>query len=268
MILMWLGSFVLMLFGLSESQKHLAHLLAGMQKNILDQGLNNVVLQKMFVRALGVVVLETSPQRSLYSGMALYNLRVMDLRPCNLQMALSPLGSWWVLILGVLFLNLNGFFLLGFCALGLFSGLMTTTFKNILKWIFATGIFFVGGELLLRNSSILQTLLSQSEWAFFLADGRFSSVFVLLFLAVLVSLIVQIEFWSLALALSLLLTSTLSFNGALGLVAGERIGRMILFWWRSRSLNQDCQRIGRQLSIVSILGVVAGFLLPERRAHF
>lgn len=261
MILMWLGSFVLMMFGLTESQKQIARLFAHLQKRVLDRGLENTTTGKLFIRALDLVVLEASPQRSLYSGMALYNLRVMSLRPSNLIMALSTLGAWWVVILGLLFLSFNGFLLLGLCTLGFFTMWMTPRMKIILGWLFATGIFLVGGELMLRNSSIVQTILGQSELAFFLADGRFPAVMALMLLSLVTSLVVRLEFWSLALSLSLLLTNTISFNGALGLVAGERIARMILFWWHSRNLNQDCRRIGRQFSVVSIVGVLIGFLI-------
>lgn len=260
MILMWLGSFVLMMFGLTESQKQAAALFANLQKNFFEKGFETTT-GTMFVRALDVVVLEASPQRSLYSGLALYNLRILSLRASNLIMCLSTLGAWWVLILGLLFLSFNGFFLLGLCALGLIGVWKAPKAKLILKWVFATGIFLIGGETMLRNSSVVQTLLGQSELAFFLADGRFVSVLGILLLGILLSFIVQIEFWSLILALSLLLTNTLSFNGALALVTGERIARMLLFWWRSRGLNQDCRRIGLQLSMTSIVGALVGFLI-------
>lgn len=260
MILMWLGSFVLMMFGLTESQKHAAAFFANLQKNFFEKGFD-VNTTKMFVRALDVVVLEASPQRSLYTGLALYNLRILNLRTSNLIMCLSTLGAWWVLILGLLFLSFNGFFLLGLCTLGLIGAWKAPKAKLLLKWVFATGVFLIGGETMLRNSTVVQTILGQSDLAFFLADGRFGAVLGILIASILMSFIVQVEFWSLALALSLLLTNTLSFNGALALVAGERIARMLLFWWRSRSLNQDCRRIGFQLSMVSILGVLIGFLV-------
>ncbi|WP_413943969.1 hypothetical protein [Bdellovibrio sp. HCB-162] len=268
MILMWLGSFVLMMFGLTESQKHAAAFFAKLQKSFFEKGFETTTA-KIFVRALDVVVLEASPQKSLYSGLALYNLRILNLRASNLIMCLSILGAWWVLILGLLFLSFNGFFLLGLCALGLIGVWQAPKAKLLLKWIFAVGVFLVGGETMLRNSSVVQTVLGQSDLAFFLADGRFGAVIGILLASVLISFIIQVEFWSLAMALSLLLTNTISFNGALALVAGERIGRMILFWWRSRGLNQDCRRIGWQLSAVSIVGVIIGFLVAgEARSYF
>lgn len=259
MILMWLGSFILMLGGLALSQKYAARTLAGMQKSFLEKGLEASMAQ-MFVRALDVVVLEASPQKSLYSALAILNLRVVSSKAGALVMCLSTVGAWWVLLLGLLFMSFNGFFLLGISALSLLTVFMTVKITNILRWIMGTGVFLVAGELMLRNSSILQSALGQSELAFFLVDGRFATVVVLFLIAAALSIFVQLEFWSFALALSLLMTSTISFNGALGLVTGERVGRMLVLWWQSRALNQECRRIGGQFALVSSLGAVVGLL--------
>ncbi|WP_415062253.1 hypothetical protein [Bdellovibrio sp.] len=268
MILMWLGSFVLMMFGLTESQKQLAHLFAKLQRAFLEKGLETTT-GKMFSRTLVITALEASPQKSLYSGMALYNLRVLSLKASNLLMCLSTLGAWWVVILGLLFLSFNGFFLLGVCVLGLTGFGLTPKTRQLLKWIFATGVFLVGGEMMLRNASVISTLLGQGEAAFVLADGRFGAVFMILLASLFISFVVRVEFWSLVMGLGLLVTNTLSFNGALGLVAGERIARMILFWWQTRNLNQECRRIGLQFSLVSIVGVIVGFLVAgEIRSLF
>ncbi|WP_374031960.1 hypothetical protein [Bdellovibrio bacteriovorus] len=260
MILMWLGSFVLMLLGLYLSQKYVAVVFSNLQKSFLEKGLETT-LGKMFIRAVDVVVLEASPQKSLYSGLALLNLRVLGTRPSVLLMCLSTLGAWWVLILGLLFMSFNGNFLLGLAGVGLLTVFMSVQVKNILGWVLGTGLFLVGGESMLRNASILMTTLGQSELAYFLADGRFPTVIALFCLAALISLIVQLEFWSLALALGLLLTNTISFNAALGLVAGERVGRMIFFWWQSRSLNQECRRVGSQFAMVSASGAFLGMMI-------
>lgn len=130
MILMWLGSFVMMMLGLYLSQKYVAVVFSGLQKSFLDKGLETT-LGKMFIRALDVVVLEASPQKSLYSGMALLNLRVLGTRPSALLMCLSTLGAWWVLILGLLFMSFNGYFLLGLAGVGLLTVFMSVQIKNI-----------------------------------------------------------------------------------------------------------------------------------------
>ncbi|WP_413559824.1 hypothetical protein [Bdellovibrio sp. HCB209] len=261
MILMWLGSFVLMMFGLTMSQKNASALFQKFQRSFLDKGLEQSSMFKMFQYCLDVVLLEASPQKSLYSGMALYNLRIVGLRPAVLVMCLSTLGAWWVAGLGMLFLSFNGSFLLGLCLLGLISVALTPKVRGVLNWILGAGLFLIGGELMLKNSSVLIMSLGQSEFAFFLADGRILAVVSLLLAAIAISLVVRVEFWSLVLGLSLLFVNVISLNGAIALIAGERIGRMLLFWWHSRGLNQDCRRIAKQFSLVSIAGVIVGLLL-------
>ncbi|WP_413583430.1 hypothetical protein [Bdellovibrio sp. HCB288] len=261
MILMWLGSFVLMMFGLTMSQKNAAQLFQNFQKSFLDKNLDQPKMIKMFQYCLDVVLLDVSPQKSLYAGLAMYNLRIGGLRSSALVMCLSTLGAWWVALLGMLFLNFNGSFLLGLCFLGLVSVVMTPNVRTILKWILGAGIFLIGGELMLKNSNVLIMALGQSDFAFFLADGRFPAVASIMLAAIVISLVVRVEFWSLVLALSLVFVNVISINGAIALIAGERIGRMLLFWWHSRALNQDCRRVGMQFSLASIAGVIMGLLL-------
>ena len=260
MILMWLGSFVLMMVGLAYSQKYAAEVLAKLQRKFFEKGLEGN-LKTVFIRALDVVVLEASPQKSLYAGMALFNLRILGLQPAALVMCLSTIGVWWVLILGCLFMSFNGLLLLGICSVMFLSAFITPKVNRVLKWIFFTGLFLFGSEIMLRNASILQSTLGESDFVFFLADGRFPSVVGLFFAGAVLSLLVQMEFWTFALALGLLFTNLLSLNGALGLIAGERVGRMILFWWHTRGLNQDCKRLGQEFAMVSSLGAILGLFL-------
>lgn len=260
MILMWLGSFVLLLFGLSESQKVLAHIFSRSQIDLLEKN-SDKSLAFLFSRYLGVVLLEGSPLKSLHSGMAAYNLRVSPLQSAILWMCLSTLGAWWALLLGSFFLNVNGLLLLGIGALsylGLLRGRLTL---NYLKLSLYVGIFLLGGDLSLRNASVLLNLLGTGDVVFFLADGRFLSVLGIMLIGVLLTVFVSIEFWSVCLALTLLVANVISVNGALALFAGERIGRMLLFWWRTRELNQDCRRIGWQFSLVSASGAFFGFMI-------
>ncbi|WP_246845293.1 hypothetical protein [Bdellovibrio sp. NC01] len=267
MILLWLGSFVLMMMGLSQSQKYAGELFANLQKKFLSKGLESD-FKSMLIRSLDVAILEASPQKSLYAGMALYNLRIVGVRPSVLIMCLSTLSAWWMLILGFLYMSFNGLFLMGLCSVFLLTPFITPKLDKVLKWIFFTGLFLLGGEVLLRNSSVVQSTFGmESEFIFFLADGRFQSVLAILAAAIVVSLFVQVEFWSMALGLSLLFTNFISFNGALALLAGERIGRMILFWWHTRSLNQDCRKLGAQFAVVSAVGAIVGFLVAGEIRH-
>lgn len=257
MILMWLGSFVVMIYGLSESQKHMALLFSGLQKRFYDKSFEGP-FAKIFMHAADVTVLEASPQKSLYSALALFNMRILSPRATLLKMGLSLLGAWWVLILGLLYMSLNGLFFLGFSSLMLLSFLAYPRLQELLKTIFYAGLFLMGGELMLRSAGVMSNLLGESNMAFTLADGRFGAVGILLVAGILISLVIEFEFWSLALSLAFLATNTLSFNGALALVAGERVGRMILLAVRGRCLNQACANLSRHFALFSAIGALVG----------
>lgn len=260
MILMWLGSFVLALFGLAYSQKLTDQFSHKLQKNIFARSLEGA-FPSMLQKVVALCLLQVSPQRSLYSALGVYNLRILAVRPSILMMCLSTLGAWWVLFLGLIYLNFNGYFLLGLSSLYLISFLRTPRMSVFLKWLFAIGTFLIAGEQLLKQSALMQNSLAQGDLIFFLADGRFVSVVTILMASLIISLFIRVEFWSFLLALSLLFAGFISFNGAMALVAGERLGRMALFWFSSRRLNQDCRRIGWQFALTSAFGTVVGLLL-------
>ncbi|MGZ3769216.1 MAG: hypothetical protein ACXVCP_11720 [Bdellovibrio sp.] len=267
MILMWLGSYVLMMFGLIESQKQLGSFFSNAENDVLKKGIVGTTAQ-MFFRSFGISLMNSSPVKTLTTGLAVRNASP-NAKGGILLMCLSTLGAWWILLLGLLFLGVSGLFVLGFCSIGLVTVFRNQKSDMVLKWLFAIGVFLVGGELMLKNSSVIQTLLGQSELVFFLADGRFVSVLTILFITFLLSLLIRIEFWSVPLVLGLLITNTLSFNGALGCVVGERIGQLILFWWKHRELKQNQNHILRQFTVVSILSLLVGFIFAgETRSLF
>ena len=249
MILMWLGSFALMLYGLSESRNALANLFSSLFKNLDSKS-----------AIANSVLLEASPQKSLYSGMALYNLRVLDGTSSVFMMCLSSLGAWWVFLLAFLFMKINGLVALGLAAI-LFLSFLPAKVSSLRKGLIAVGIFLLGGEMMLRQSSMLSLMMGESNLAFFMADGRFGAVLVLFLLAAVLSAFVEIEFWSLVLGMALLISNTVSLNGALALFAGERVGRVLLFWWRTQKLNQACRHLGKFFGWVSSSGAVLGLFV-------
>ena len=267
MILMWLGSFVLMLWGLNSFQQNFARAFAGIQKAILEKGFSSS-MATLFLQSAGVVVTEASPLRSLYSSMAMWNLRILDVRPAVLMMCLSPLSLIPVFFLGLLYLNFSGFFILGLCVVALLRFGKPNYLDDALKVLFSIGVFLVAGESVLKNSSIIQTYLTQNDLVFFLADGRFSSVLVLVALSFVASFLVQAEFWSLALALSLLTSGMLSFNGALGIVLGERLAMAVIFWFRAKSLSSDCKKRGQQYALLAFLSSIVGFWIAGETRVF
>ncbi len=260
MILMWLGSWALLLFALSESQKQVSSIFAPLQKTLLDKGLEGSLVSQV-IRAASVVLGEASPEKSLYAGMGAANLRVVGVRSAVLLMCLSPLGAWWSLLLASLYLNFNGLLFSGLGALSFVPFVKGTKSASYLRLLLFVGLFLIAGDVALRSSSVLLSYLGTSELAFFLADGRFMSVILLCLCGILLNVFVGIEFWSVTLALCLLVANVISVNGALALFAGERTGQMLLFWWRSRGLNQECRRLSTPLALVSVSGVFAGLML-------
>jgi hypothetical protein len=268
MILIWLGSFAIMLFAMSESQKNITSFFSNLHKHILENK-SEINAFQAFLRAVRLVLIEASPQQSLLSGIALYNLKVLDLRTSLVVICLSVLGAWWFMILGLLFLSLNGFFLLGLSFLWWLNWFQSPQAEKFFKWIFFAGLFLIGSDLVLKNSRLLQSLLGNSDLAFFLADGRMESIFVLMAFAIGLNFVIRCEYWSMALGLSLMVANILSLNGALALFVGERIGAILLFWWRSRNVTEEVKSFSVLVTVVSICSLLVGFLFAgEVRSQF
>lgn len=251
---------MLMIFSLTESQKQMSRLFSVWQTGVYEKSLDTV-FEKMLPRSLLISFFEASPKRTLQTGLALYNLRILGKRPSVLLMGLCNLSAWWILLLGFLFMNVSGLMLVGISSLSLVSFLNFPRLRASLRLLLWTGLFLVGAELMLRNSAILQSVLGESSLAFWLADGRWAAVFALFLFTAVLGLFIQAEFWSLCLALVLLLTSTVSFNGALALLAGERCARGILFWWSGRRLNKDCRQISSKIGFSLALGAAVGLVV-------
>lgn len=267
MILMWLGSFVLLLVGLFIFQQKIGALFADVQKHILEKGFSTATLS-LFVQSLAVDVLEGSSQRAAYSAMGLLNLRILAVRPAVLLMCLSPLAALPVLGLSSLFLGFNGSLLLGLCIFAFFKFWRSKQIEEGFGLLFGAGLFLIGSEMLLRQARILQTLLTDADLVFFVSDGRFGAVLTLMLLAFALGLFIHMEFWSLALALALLSTGMISYNGALGLLLGERLAAAALMWWRTRSLNQECRTLGWQFAAVSAGTALLGFWMAGEARPF
>ena len=171
--------------------------------------------------------------------------------------------------MGLLFLSLNGFFLLGLSFLWWLNWFQSPQAEKFFKWIFFAGLFLIGSDLVLKNSRLLQSLLGNSDLAFFLADGRMESIFVLMAFAIGLNFVIRCEYWSMALGLSLMVANILSLNGALALFVGERIGAILLFWWRSRNVTEEVKSFSVLVTVVSICSLLVGFLFAgEVRSQF
>lgn len=267
MILMWLGSFVLMLWGVNSFQQNFARAFSQIQKTVLEKGFSSA-MATLFLQSASVTITEASPLKSLYSAMALLNLKVLGQRPAVLMMCLSPLSFIPVFLLGLLYLNFSGFFVLGLCVVTLLRFGKPNYLDDALKILFSIGVFLIAGESVLKNSSIIQSYLTQNDLVFFLADGRFSAVLVLVAVSFAIGILVQAEFWSLVLALTLLTSGMLSFNGALGIVLGERLAMAVVFWFRTKGLSPDCKKLGQQYALLAFVSSLLGFWIAGEMRVF
>lgn len=241
MILIWLGSWALMLFGFEMSQAELSSFLKSKTKNAFLKILTSV-----------------SPQRSLYAGAVGMSAGRLSMKEGLTLMSFDFLGAWWVFLLSGLFLNIQGLIFVGLGWLIFANVYRIPKIRYILKFSFATGVFLVGGESLLRQSAMLQSMLGESGIAFWLVDGRLPAVLSIVLLGLVLGLFIRLQFWSLILALCLLISSTISFSGALALFAGELLAHCCLLAYRSRQFSAGLRNLVRKWSVASGAGVLVG----------
>ncbi len=268
MILMWLGSFVVVLGSFFFVQKIAAELFSGTISDSGPRTLNGTFVRS-FISLVKQVIFEISPMMSLNRAAEKPGLDEGEYRLKVLRMCLSSLGTWWAALMGIFLLSFNGLYILGFCSLAFISFFRNSFFKKYFILLFAVGAFLVGGNLMLKNASILVGSFNESEIVFFLADGRLLSVLALLFVSAVASVFIQIEFFFLILAFSLLPVHILSMNGALGLIAGEQIGSLLLFLFKTRNTNDRRDiTLYSQFALVYVIGTLLGLLVSGEMKSF
>lgn len=240
MIFFWLGAWALMLFGLRETQISFSRLTKNASSN-----------------AFFKILEEASPRHSLKHGWELY--RQGAERDGLLMLSFSFLGAWLVFILASLFLSFQGVLFLAIGAVGFLNFVRFPRRKDFFGVFWGAGIFLVGAEFLLRQSSVLQSLLGESDLAFALVDGRGVAVFVLAWVGFAGGLLIRAQFWSLTLGLALLASSSISFNGAMALFAGESVGVLALWAWNARSTPGFSKL--KWWSVAGFVGAIAGFFI-------
>lgn len=231
-----------MLYGLRESQISWAGLLRSSNQN-------------SFLR----ILTEASPRHSLVKGFETYQsgFSLSGL----VMMSFSFLGAWWVFILASFFMNFQGVLLLGIGAIGFLNFLNFPRRKYFFGIFWGAGIFLIGGELALRHYPILQNLLGESQLAFLLVDSGLFAILMIGLAGVVGGLAFRIQYWSLILGLVLLASSTISFNCALALFAGEALGTLILFLGRSQTAQPEQKKMLRKWCLLSAVGIFLGFFL-------
>lgn len=268
MILMWLGSFALIVFSYLATQKYLNQRLSPLQSKFLVTKAKESDVA-LVLRSLSVVAMDVSPLKTIFTAIAKLNTQVGKERESLIQLCMASVGYWWTLILASLYLSLNGGFLLGLSLLALIPFLIPQTLRRTFYFVGCIGLFLLGSELALKNSSILQTYLGTSDFAFFLADGRWPAVFALLGLGLVFGILVRIELGSLFLAMALLVSNNISLNGAIALVAGELIGMMLFTLSQAWRVDEKTRSYVVKFAGAGILGLVIGlFVALQVRSYF
>lgn len=267
MILMFLGSVTLVLFGFQLALQSAKKLISPLHKTFVEQ--NGSTLAGMFVRGVFLNIIGLSTKENFEDTLSLWQSGLKARRESVLRFCLASLGYWGALFLAALYLGFSGYFILGFAFFGFISIVQKRTSPALWSMLLGLGIYLVGAEVALRQSSILVNLLGTSEAAFFLADGRFPAVFSLMLLSLILSLLLRLEMWSLIVSLGLLVTNIISFNGALGIVTGELLAVSILWIWKTRTLAAPQKGAVLKLAIASLIGTFLGFWIAgETKTYF
>lgn len=264
MILIWFGSFAMMLLGVWIFRLNLEKIMAESLAQTYPKLTHEKSTWPLMVRTVFVSLVST-PQQNLRLALIGWNLRLIAKRNTMILLCLTHVGVFLSLALGFLYLKFNGLFLLS-AALLLLTPLKPS-FKLRVSMVAALGVFLLGSEMSLKNMSVIQSTLGQSSWAFFLADGRFSAVGFLALVSLALSFFVQLQGWSLFLGIALVTGGVISFNGALGLILGEIICFSLSGWWYARHfapIEQSWTKIWSGLGIVG--GLLGFWLAGEIRA--
>jgi Na+/phosphate symporter len=260
MILLWLGSLVGLLAGLSLFRSGMGRLFAPLTKNFLRLPEPSSLLGMLVITKLGAIG-QGGFQKTAYGALALLNSRSFSRRYALLLLCLAGAGLWTTLVAAALAWQVNGAYLLGVSVLIYVYSWWTQKGFELFKAVFGLGLFLSQAELLLRNQSVLLSVLGESEFHFLLADGRFAAQLVWLAAAFVITLLVQFESWAVFLALGLLAAGSLSLNGAVAFVIGEMLAHVWMLAIRSRRLNQDAKKIAMAYAGVGTFGLLIGFFL-------
>lgn len=261
MFLMWLGSLAILFAGLFLSSKALQSVLAPLRERSLDS-LQSKDFKAMLVGAFLYVLGTGHEQESATVAVSAYNFKLSSRRAALLLLCLSLMGLWWPLILMWGYLQYNGLLLIGVAAL--LWILPWNTVRNMqrrqamIEFFFGVGLFYFGAEQLLKNSSLLINLLGQSEFAFWIVEKSLIPLLSLSVMAFVLGCLIRIPFYSVALSLVLMMSGSLTFQGALFLFLGERLYGIFQVYWIASKADRTVQSSVKWWAIVSLVGLLLG----------
>lgn len=261
MIMMWLGSLVLLIAGMAISLKALQAVLAPLRERSLD-GLNAKEFPAMLRGATLYALGTGSEVESSIVGVSAYNLRLASRRGALLLLCLSLLGLWWPLALVWGYLQYNGLLILGVAAILWVLPWNSARNKKrrltMIQFFFGVGLFYFGAELMVKNASLLLNLLGTTPLAFWLVEKSWLPLLSLTLAGFILSFVVKVSFFSVALSLILMMSGSITFVGALFLFVGERLGYLALVLSFKKRLQATLQKSLRNWALSSTAGLLVG----------
>jgi hypothetical protein len=205
------------------------------------------------------VLLSSSPFEARKSAMIKLEDKSWSERYALFYLCVAGLSSFiWVLISALAF-NISGAFLLVFGALGALLPKKLPSLSSFAWMIFFIGLFLQGLELALRSGAFLIKDSQFEDIVFALADNRWPAVFMWFAFALIVSVFVQLEAWTLVLSIFGIYLGIMSLNTAVSLVIGESLAWFAILLWQSRKMSKS-QKVAKGMLLIEVVSAVVFFL--------
>lgn len=255
-----------------EFLKAFCHLCSPLRKNLLA---STVPEKKIFVLLVSKALLAvTLPLPQIYLSETLndWDHHPEKVRSSLVAFCLVVLTLWPVFLFSWSFLSVNSILILGF---GLILSVVTHLLvflpfrdksilrhlKALAKVIICFALVGLSFEFTLRWAPLMQSWGSQNGVAYFLADGRFSTLAEIIVLGLLCSLAIPFESWYWIWPLILYMSGQLSLNGAMAFFVSGIIGILLSLGIKKKVQSPLVRKMKREGMILGIFCTLLGFVL-------
>lgn len=253
-----LGLLLLMTWSLQRSAAAIADLLAPLRRKAFER--TDGTTLRLVLSQLLLVLAEPAPSALRTQAATAQALRLRSWRTNLMAVCFSELSVAVLIAASLFFLAMGGLFPL--CA-GVFvmavSSLRPRELRPLGAALIFFGLFLWAGETGLKVGRGFLGLEADglSMW---LADGRPLAVLLWLAVSTVTGALIGFEFLALPFALMGLAAGTLSLNGAVALLWGERLGLALRWWWQSRGQIPSVRLMTKGFVLSQLLAVLASFL--------
>ena len=212
------------------------------------------------------------PRKYLQEIKLNWNKEPQKIRTYILSYCLWILTLWPAILLTLSFLTVNTILLLGIGfaivifanLISLFSktGIRSIIFmKNLGKLVICLALVCLSFEFSLQWSSLLQTWGIENGFSYFLADGRFFNLLLIVALGLICALILPYEGWYWIWPLIMYYNKQLSLNGAVAFFLSGMIGILWASACDRNVFSTDIKKTLRSGAIIGVCFAVLGFFL-------